>query len=322
MKKETILFFQELFQNSIASKRILSFCKEMQYEELQKQSLFFEENILLSARALQLKKQLELLNEQIALIKAPIEILEIKKKFEVIAEKVQQLSLQSMQNLDQRVFLPDHIDMIFPPFERYAVEKVNRMFFYTLYYAFCLIGLETVKYLKLYGTVKNEEKNEIEEKMKAWKMLLEVVDSQKMPAWMYKQKLLRFDSLGEISQFLYIEENSFTGRMIPGAPEITYEKFDGVDIFLMGISGRGNITNLNPEQKNYSQLISNQLQIYSDTDLNVSNKIIFSLDFNENPIEVLNKYFNKEIFIVSPEAYFRFANFCTILQRTKRILGD
>lgn len=56
MRKETVLFFQELYQNSISQDKILDFCKIVQKMELEKEQSFFAKNIYLSERAQRIEK--------------------------------------------------------------------------------------------------------------------------------------------------------------------------------------------------------------------------------------------------------------------------
>ena len=103
MRKETVLFFQELYQNSISQDKILDFCKIVQKMELEKEQSFFVKNIYLSERAQRIEKQFRVLEEQVEEAEMPADFLEIQKKLQILKETTQRYLLYSMKNLDQNV---------------------------------------------------------------------------------------------------------------------------------------------------------------------------------------------------------------------------
>lgn len=158
MRKETVLFFQELYQNSISQDKILDFCKIVQKMELEKEQSFFAKNIYLSERAQRIEKQFRVLEEQVEEAEMPADFLEIQKKLQILKETTQRYLLYSMKNLDQNVFLPEDMDVIFSLFDQYADTKIRRMYSYMMYYALCQNGTEIENYLDLHVETANEPK--------------------------------------------------------------------------------------------------------------------------------------------------------------------
>ena len=123
MKKKTILFFQGLFENSIAQDTILSFCKDTQRIEIQKKIQFLRKRILLSDRAEEINTKLKMLESQIEEQKMPIDFWRIQENINILTGSIQLYTLRSMQLLEQEFFMPDNIDLISPIFEKYALSK-------------------------------------------------------------------------------------------------------------------------------------------------------------------------------------------------------
>lgn len=318
MRKETVLFFQELYQNSISQDKILDFCKIVQKMELEKEQSFFAKNIYLSERAQRIEKQSRVLEEQVAEAEMPADFLEIQKKLQILKETTQRYLLYSMKSLDQNVFLPEDIDVIFSLFDQYADTKIRRMYSYMMYYALCQNGTEIANYLDLHAEAVNESKTGCEVRFAKWQKLFLLIEPEKMEIWKYQQKLINLDKLGEVPQFVRTEQGKQTEGILPGNPKLSFESFGQTKHAIMNVAGKGNITNYNPEREN----LETNLLICSDRDLNVKDERILEINFNENPLEVLNYYFDKKIFAISAEAYFRFANSCMIFQRLDQIWGD
>lgn len=202
MRKETVLFFQELYQNSISQDKILDFCKIVQKMELEKEQSFFAKNIYLSERAQRIEKQFRVLEEQVEEAEMPADFLEIQKKLQILKETTQRYLLYSMKNLDQNVFLPEDMDVIFSLFDQYADTKIRRMYSYMMYYALCQNGTEIENYLDLHVETANEPKYVCEVLFAKWQRLFQFIEPEKMELWKYQQKLINLDKLGEVPQFV------------------------------------------------------------------------------------------------------------------------
>lgn len=318
MRKETVLFFQELYQNSISQDKILDFCKIVQKMELEKEQSFFAKNIYLSERAQRIEKQFRVLEEQVEEAEMPADFLEIQKKLQILKETTQRYLLYSMKNLDQNVFLPEDMDVIFSLFDQYADTKIRRMYSYMMYYALCQNGTEIENYLDLHVETANEPKYVCEVLFAKWQRLFQFIEPEKMELWKYQQKLINLDKLGEVPQFVRTVQGKRTEGILPGNPKLSFESFGQTKYAIMNVAGKGNITNYNPERENPET----NLLICSDRDLNIKDERILEMNFNENPLKVLTFYFDEKIFVISAEAYFRFANSCMILQRLNQIWGD
>ena len=321
MKKKTILFFQGLFENSIAQDTILSFCKDTQRIEIQKKIQFLRKRILLSDRAEEINTKLKMLESQIEEQKMPIDFWRIQENINILTGSIQLYTLRSMQLLEQEFFMPDNIDLISPIFEKYALSKVEQMLSYTIYYGICQSGSEMKKYLDIYEEIPGDKEYKIQKAIAVWKKITTVVQMQKILQWKYKQEMFNIGNMGEIPQFAYSGQENSGCRIIPGIPETSYIKKED-SIPLMEIEGKGNITNLNPKQEDLFRRLSEGRTICFGSDLNIRDLRIFDLDFYKNPVDVLENYFQGEKFVVSPEEYFRFANNCMIFQWAKRNLGD
>ena len=318
MRKETVLFFQELYQNSISQDKILDFCKIVQKMELEKEQSFFAKNIYLSERAQRIEKQFRVLEEQVEEAEMPADFLEIQKKLQILKETTQRYLLYSMKNLDQNVFLPEDMDVIFSLFDQYADTKIRRMYSYMMYYALCQNGTEIENYLDLHVETANEPKYVCEVLFAKWQRLFQFIEPEKMELWKYQQKLINLDKLGEVPQFVRTVQGKRTEGILQGNPKLSFESFGQTKHAIMNVAGKGNITNYNPERENPET----NLLICSDRDLNIKDERILDMNFNENPLKVLTFYFDEKIFVISAEAYFRFANSCMILQRLNQIWGD
>ena len=113
-------------------------------------------------------------------------------------ETTQRYLLYSMKNLDQNVFLPEDMDVIFSLFDQYADTKIRRMYSYMMYYALCQNGTEIENYLDLHVETANEPKYVCEVLFAKWQRLFQFIEPEKMELWKYQQKLINLDKLGEV----------------------------------------------------------------------------------------------------------------------------
>ena len=126
MEKETIIFFQELYQYAISRQKILSFCKEKQHADMQRNALFLN-HILVGDEACSVKKEYEYLLNKVNMVHEPEEMIGIQTSFDNLVSKANKFMVDTMQAINKRVFMPEEIKVIHPLFEKFAVEKVQKM---------------------------------------------------------------------------------------------------------------------------------------------------------------------------------------------------
>lgn len=319
MEKETILFFQGLYQYSISRQKILDFCKEKQHADMQKKATFLNQ-ILIGDEASSVKKEYELLQSKIDMIREPEEILGIQIEFEKLVSKANKYMLDTMQAFEKRVFMPEEIKVLHPVFEKFAVEKVHKMISLSLYYLLCQSGQDIQKIVKGYCGREVYDVSQIVSCIRLYNEFAELINQGKILKWRYSLRQVEFDKLGKIQQFFCEEDTAISHLSIVGKPVIHYT----ADISNQGyvVEGRGCITNLNLKKHDLMKMFAEEEPLLSKRDLTLEQDYIWKLDFSSNPVDVLNTFFEEKPFAVSAPEYFRFANLCMLFQRVKTIFGD
>ena len=321
MKKATILFFQELYQNSIAQERILSFCKNTQLKEMEENASFLN-HIFIGDETADIRDKYEALKKRAAIVSEPEEILSVQTDFIELVNFANRYMFSTMQMLKKDIFMPQEIRMLHPLFEKYALGKVNKMTSKVLYCLICRNGLETEKILDFCIRKQNIDSRKIIRSVSFLNELVELIRERKVYRWKYVQKQIYFDKLGKMPQFMISNCLASEAEMIPGKPVVMFENIkDSSDTELV-IEGKGYLTNMNPQTNDLYELLTGDPPVFSDDELRLNRNIIWKLDFSGNPVDVLNDYFQGSPFVISALAYFRFANTCMLFQRVRLIFGD
>ena len=322
MNKETVIFFQQFYIQSILNDKILDFCKQIQLQQM-KQKLDFSNRILITEKAKALKEEYDLLEKKVLLIQEPEDILSIQKKFENIMKKLDEFFLHTMQSLSKKIFVPEDINVLYPIFENYSIEKIKHNFSYLLYYELCKNGLSIRNALN-YFIKKNQYKpGELISLVGVWKDIYQLAASKELYAWRYEQIKTNLQNLGlgEILQFHCVEPRVDMHGVIAGVPVKAYEHSGESVTSNLIYQGQGEITNINPKETNVLDILSSDCTIFTGTQLFIQENVQ-ELDFSNSPLEVLNIYFNHNPFVIKASDYFRFANSCVIFQRMKSLFGN
>lgn len=319
MKKETIIFFQELYLNSISRVKILSFCKEKQHADMQNNAPFLKQ-ILIGDEACDVKKEYENLLHRVDMIRDPEDLLGIQSAFENLVSKANKYMFDSMQSINKRVFLPEEIKILHPLFEKHAVEKVQKMLSLSLYYLIGQGGLDIQKIVKSICDRPSFDLSRIVSCISIYAELSELIKLGAILQWKYILKQVEFDKLGKIPQYFIDGEDSIRKVSISGKPEVHYISDNGGPVCV--VEGKGYLTNIDPAKDNIIELLSGNNWVLSEEDLTLKHSNIWELEFSLNPIEVLEQFFDGKPFIVAAPEYFRFANLCMLLQRVQLIFGD
>lgn len=319
MEKETIIFFQELYLNSISRPKILSFCKEKQFADMQNNATFLKQ-ILIGDEAIAVKKEYEHLLHRVETIREPEDLLGIQMSFENLVSRANKYMFDSMQAINQRVFLPEEIKVLHPLFEKHAVTKVHNMISLALYYLLCQGGLDIQKIVKGICDSQSYDLSRIVSCIGLYKDLSELISQGTILQWKYILKQVEFDKLGKITQYFADKDASAQKTSISGKPQVHYISDISDPVYV--VEGKGYLTNIDPKKDNVIEILSGDNWVLSEDDLTLNHNSILDLEFSLNPIEVLEQFFNGKPFIVAAPEYFRFANLCMLLQRVQLIFGD
>lgn len=321
MKKETILFFQEIYRNQIAKEKILLFCKKTQLEEMNEKASFLNQ-LLLSQNARDLNVKYAKLKKRMNDVNEPEQIVPIQREYDQLLEQTGTYIVGTMQALQRDVFLPQDINMIHPLLSQFAHGKLSNMINKAIYWLVCQNGIDLRNILDMFETQTHHGSGEISEETAFYEQLIELIKAGNMMEWRFIQHQVYFDELGTIPQYILKDGKETLGKTIPGIPISAFDADKKNDIASFVIEGKGNITNLNPLKMDLYALFRGEEVLFSDSELLLNDNIIWDLDFSDNPINVLNHYFRERSYVVSPSAYFQFANICMLFQRVRLVFGE
>ena len=319
MKKETILFFQEVFRNQVARERIVAFCKKTQLEDMDKNATFLNQ-ILLDSDAIAIGNKYLNLKKRLDAIREPEEIIQIQDEYEQLLVKTGSYISGTMQALQRNVFMPQEIKMLHPLLSKYAHEKITDMISKSVYYLICQDGIHTRNVLDIVANRVGYKNGELTSEIAFYEELIALIKGIQLTKWRYLQRQIYFDMLGNMPQYILDDYDKIPARTIPGVP--IYDYISDESKFGLAIEGRGYITNLNPHNTNLYEFLDGKKMLFSDEQLTLKDNLIWSLDFSDNPINVLNRFFGNQAYVISPAEYFQFANICILFQRVRLIFGD
>lgn len=319
MEKETIIFFQELYQYSISRQKIMSFCKEKQHADMQKNAPFLKQ-ILIGDEACSVKKEYEHLLSKVDMIREPEDLLSIQNSFENLVSRANKYMFDSMQAANKRVFLPEEIKVLHPLFEKFVVEKVHKMISLSIYYLLCQGGQDIQKIVKGYCDRQTYDLSKIVSCIGLYNEFFELINRGTILQWKYTLRQIEFDKLGKISQYFVDGDDSICKSNISGKPIVHYTSDISGPVYV--VEGKGYITNVDPKKDNIIEILADENRLLSESDLTLNHNNIWGLEFSSSPIEVLNIFFDGKPFAVAAPEYFRFANLCMLFQRVQLIFGD
>lgn len=319
MEKKTILFFQELYLDSVSQAELVAFCKQKQSADMQKNAMFMKQ-ILVGDEAFSIREEYEDLMEKTNRIHMPEDILDVQSSFEKLGLQVNKYMLDSVQTLKKRTFMPEEIKVLHPVFEKQAIEKVRKMISFALYCLLCQNGPDIRRVVGGYLDHDSCESFQIAQGVKIYSELVALLDSGSVVYWRYVLRTVEFDKVGKITQFFAADKSEISKMFIFGKPYIYHEDEERLPVPV--VEGKGYMTNMDPMKTDMADTLEGEQEWMSDSDLTLDRNSIWNLDFSLNPIEVLDRYFNGKSFVISPVEYFRFANTCMVFQRIRFIFGD
>ncbi len=298
MKQQTIYFLQALWDTEPEKEQITRIGQDALRSEIEKAfaGVLHEETLWISVQAVQLRKRIVKIRDDILQITKPSQLLRINQDFQTVLGEVQGMQVQTMQALNSGSGpMPDQIHILARQIRPFAIRQIREQCMYQMYRLLVLCGRWPDPGIKLPDGEFSSDwipffRDRLSQLLAQQKR--ETLDGR----WAYERRQVTLSGV-RLEQFIRVPPRGpEIGQMI-GVPVIGSGK-DGC----LRISGRGSITNLAPEDvlKYYKSGYVGDLSFLSNLTL-VGNE-------NAHPAQVLDRVLGRKKYLITPEKYFAFIN--------------
>ena len=305
MERLSIFFLQALWDENIQPERIRNIAIKGAHKEIERlfSALLDKATLWISEDSCMRKEEIRVLLKTVNKIQRPIDLLSIMERANVLFGELQGLELRTLRALDAPASVrPDNVHIVPGPFKEYAYERIAESITVHIYRILLYGG---PNYLQmLHFPEKKDIETLVEFFCKEISPILNLVEEEKRGAkWIYtKQSVV----MGPLKVCQFVSRTVKQGESdIPVGMVREQSGVSGELCFF----GKGMISNISPLEA-YDLAITGN--ICFDRELPMPTTNFGRID--ENPREMLERWFKGEKFLITPEAYFILINQVLLLR--------